>query len=110
WAIPHAGDLNREVFFLQLAEGASVLALDFFRFGNGRPQADRQIVREMVAAHRNRCRVTHDAANVTDKLGSAASDVEQAAAKLAFILGKARFGRGELLEYGVIHADTRAIN
>src|SRR5208282_4779043 len=65
------------------------MPLDLFGFRNGSAQSDGQIVREMVAANSNRAGVANDTAAIDDQFRGAATDIEEAAAKIAFILGEA---------------------
>src|SRR6266705_1515712 len=75
-AITNAGDFNRSVFLKKRGCRTTVMSLDAFGFGDGRAQADREIVCEMVAANGNGSGVPDDSAAVNDKFGSAATDIE----------------------------------
>src|SRR5207302_7400074 len=89
--------------------GAAVTALDALRLRNRGAQADGNIVREMVAANRDRARVANHAAAVDDDFRRAAANVEEATAHIAFVLRKARIRGSERLENGVADQDSSAI-
>ena len=80
-----------------------MLALDFFRLRNRRAQPDRQIVGEVIAAHRNGRRVPQHAVAQDHQFRGAAADVQQAAAQFALILREAGFGGSQRLEHRVGH-------
>ena len=75
--------------------GAAVLALDFFRFGNRRAQADGEVVGEVIAADGQGRGVAHHAAGEDDQFGGAAADIQQAAAQFALVLREHGFGRSQ---------------
>ena len=89
------------IFADQFAPDAAVLALDFFRFGNRRAQADGKVVGEMIAADGQGRGVAHHAAGEDDQFRGAAADIEQAAAQFALVLREDGFGGGQRLERGV---------
>ncbi len=87
-----------------------MLALDFLRLGNRRAQPDREVVREMIAAHGKGRRVAQHAVAEDHQFCRAAADVEQAASHLAFVLREAGFRRGQRLEYRVRDFHTGLID
>jgi len=86
-----------------------MMPLDPFGFGDGRAQADREIVCEMVAANGNRSGVADDSAAVNDKFRSAATDIEEAGTEIAFVLREASFGGSERFGDCVTDQDSSAI-
>ena len=105
-AIADAGDFNGAVLAQKIGRGAPVMTLDLLGFGDGRAQANRQVVGEMIAANGHCAGVAHDTAAVDDQLGGATANIEQAAAQVAFILGQAGFRRGQRFEYRVVDEDA----
>src|SRR5580692_3415981 len=65
-AVADAGDFDRGVFVEKRRGGAAVAALDFFGFGDGRAEANGEIVGEMIAAYGNGAGVADYAAAVND--------------------------------------------
>src|SRR5215470_16396465 len=82
------------------------MALDALGFGNRRAQANRKIVREMIAANRDRAGVPYDSAAINDDFGGATANVEQADAEVAFVLSETGFGGSKRLENGVADEDA----
>src|SRR5580704_87758 len=108
--VADAGNFDGCVFVQKFAQRAGVQALDFFRFAAGSAQADGEIVSKMIAAYWNCGRVTNYSASESDHFGGAAADIQQAGAEFALVLREARFGGGERLEDGIVHADASAVN
>src|ERR1700693_4927672 len=63
----------------------------------------------MVAANGHRAGVANDSAAVNNQFRGASTNVEQAAAQVAFILRQARFRRSQRLEHRVANQDARFI-
>src|SRR5437762_3060163 len=108
-AITNACDFNRCVFLKKRGCSTTVMPLDPFGFGDGRAQADREIVCEVVATNGNRSGVADDAAAVNDKFCSAATDIEEAGTEIAFVLREASFGGSERFDNCVTDQDSSAI-
>src|SRR5947207_8478576 len=88
-AVADAGDFQRAIVFEECGGRPAVAALDAFGFRNRRTQAHRKIVGEMVAANGHDANVANHAGAISEHFGSAAADVEQAAAKVALVLREA---------------------
>jgi hypothetical protein len=108
-AITNACDFNRGVFLKKRGCSTAVMPLDPFGFGDGRAQADREIVCEVVAANGNRAGVADDSAAVNDKFCRAATDIEEAGTEIAFVLREASFGGSERFDDCVTDQDSGAI-
>src|SRR5262249_24889551 len=89
--------------------GAAVMAFDSFGLWNGRAKTDSKIVCEAIAANSNCAGVPYHAAAVDDQFCRAASDIQKAATKVAFVLSKAGFGGSQRLEDGVANQDSGAV-
>src|SRR5437899_637601 len=63
----------------------------------------------MIATDGHGAGVTHNSTAVNDDFGGAATDIEQAAAEIALVLGEARFGGGQRLQHRVADQNSRAI-
>ena len=72
-----ARHLHRVVFVHHARQRAAALALDLFRVGDGRPQSNRDVVGEMVAADVDDGGVPEAAALVDGDVGGAAADVDE---------------------------------
>jgi len=90
-AITHACDFNGSVLVKERAGSAAVPALDPLGFRDRRTQTDGKIVGEVIAADGDVAGVVHNYAAVNDAFRSTAADIEQAAAKLAFVLRECGF-------------------
>ena len=88
----------------------AVLALNFLRLGNRRAQPDRQVVRKMVAAHRNGGCMAQHAIAEDHHLRRSAADIQQAAAQFALILREAGFRRSQRLKYRVRNFHARLVD
>ncbi len=105
-----ARHLHRVVFVDHARERAAALALDFFRVGHRRAEADRDVVGEVIAADADDRGVPEAAALVNGDVGGAAADVHQRDAELLLVVGEHRLARGELLDDGLGHGDARAVH
>src|SRR2546430_10682828 len=81
-AVADAGNFNRGVVSNESGGSPAVAALDALGFGNGRAQAHRKIVGEMVTANRNDADVANHAAAASNDFCRTATNVEQAATEV----------------------------
>src|SRR5207245_1084616 len=88
------------------ASGATVAALESFRLRNGRAQTDGEIVSEVIAANRNGDAMANHAPAKDEQFRSAATDVQEAAAEIAFVLGKTGFRGSQRFENGIGDEDA----
>ena len=97
-AAADARHLHRLVLVHHAGQRAAALALDLFRVGHRRAQADGDVVGEVIAADADDGRVPQAAALVDRDVGGAAADVDQRDAELLLVLGQHRFAGRELLD------------
>jgi hypothetical protein len=107
--IADAGDFDGGVFVQERRGRATVMTFDAFSFRDRRAQADCEVVGEMVATDRHGARVANDSASIHDQFSGAATDVEEAGSKIAFVLGQASFGGRERFDDRVTDQNSSAI-
>src|SRR5512138_2195182 len=105
-ALADRGDLDRLLVLDGRAGDAAELLLDPLGLGDGRPQADGDVVGEVVAPDGDGRGVPEAAALVDRHLGCAGADVDLADAELALVLGQDGLGRGDLVEDDLLDADA----
>src|SRR6185503_8793008 len=84
--------------------------LDLFGVRQGRPQADGDIVRHLVAGDRNDGRVLNRAAAEDRDVGRAAAHVDQADSELLLVFREHRVARRELLEHDVLYREAATLH
>ena len=109
-AAADAGHFHRFVFVHHARKRAAALALDLFRVGHRRPQADGDVVCEVIAADADDGRVPEAAALVDGDVGRPAADVDQRDAELLLVVGQHRLAGGELLDDRLGHRDAGAVH
>src|SRR5690606_33620049 len=106
----HAGDLHRLVLTHECVERAAAPALQLLGVGHGRPQADGDVIGEVVAAYGDNARVPEAAALEDREVGGAAAVVAKRHAQLALVGRQHRLGRRDLLEHGIDDGDAGAVD
>src|SRR6202030_1081713 len=81
-----------------------------FGFGHGSAKSNSEIVGEMIAAHGKCCRVAYHSARKNDDFSGASTEIQEAAAQFALVLGEASFGGGEGLEDGITDGYSGAVD
>src|SRR4029077_1535146 len=104
--VAHAGNFDGAVFLQECGSGATVAALEPFRFGDRRAQTDGEIVREVVATNRNRAGMTHHASAENQQFRGPAADVQEATAEIALILRQTGFRGGQRFEDSIADEDA----
>ena len=87
-------------------QAAAVLLLDLLRLGHGGPQADGDVVGQVVAAQGEHRGVLDGPVGEDGDVGGAAADVHQADAQFLLVGGEHRLGRGQLLQHDVGHVQA----
>src|SRR3954469_20466928 len=109
-AAADARHFHRLVFVDHSRQRAAALALDLSRARHRRPQADGDVVGEVVAADTDHGGVPQAAALVNGDVGGAAADVDERDAEFLLVLGEPRLARGELLDDRLRDLDAGAID
>ncbi len=109
-AAADARHLHRLVLVHHAGERAAALALDLFRVGHRRPEPDRDVVGEVIAADADDRGVPEAAALVDRDVGRAAADVDERDAELLLVLGEHRLARGQLFDHRLRHRDAGAVH
>ena len=90
-------------------DGAAEHLLDVLGVGNGRAEADGNVVGEMVSADRNCAGVNHHAFVVHDEVGRSGANVGQADAQFALVGLQHGVGAGQRFEHGVVNVNAGAV-
>src|SRR5581483_741256 len=107
--VAHAGNFKGGILGKKRGGSAAVMPLDFLRLRDGSPEADGQVVGEVIAADRHRARVAHDPSAVNDELRRSAADIQQAATQFAFVLSERGFRGSQGLENRVADQNARPV-
>src|SRR5947199_2557891 len=112
-ARPPAPDRRHVPRLLRRHQGrqpAPVPLLHVLGRGQRGAEADRDVVRDVVAAEREDDRVPDRAVAEQRDVGRPAADVHHDDAELLLVLVQDRLGRGERLEHDVVHGEARAVD
>ena len=99
----HAGHLDRLVLVEQRTLGAAVLDLDALGLVHRSPQADGDVVREVISAERDDARVLDGPTREDGDVGGPAANVDERDAQLLLLFGEHCLGARERLEHDVGH-------
>ena len=105
---PDARHVQRLFMLHQRGQRAAVLDLDLLRFRSRRPEADGDVVRQMVAADGKHLGMPQAAFEKERHIRRPAADVHHHHAQVLLLRGQHGPARGKRLEHEVIHVKTGA--
>src|SRR5581483_2791803 len=109
-AVADARHLDRLLGMGELGECAGVLDLDLLGMRGRRAEALRDVVRDLVAADRQRRRVADRALCEDRDVRGARADVDQTDAELALVLHEDRLARGDRGRYQIVDLQPAAVH
>src|SRR5262245_18915417 len=109
-ATAHGRDLDGLVLPDQCRERAAMALLQLLGIVGGRPEPDRDVVRDVVAAQRQDARVPDAAVTEERHVGGPAAEVDHQHAEVLLLGGDRRFGRRQRLKDDVLDLEPRAVD